>query len=227
MNTFVIVFGLFTFLAIISVDGFFQSASRFKHNPMSAILSSLEIKNSQSDLIIKNKFWEILYSQAVETMKREPSLAPVLQKAIIDHSSFTDALIYRLATKLRGELLTTQFYVSLFKECLAIDGAELEKWAIEDMVAVEQRDPACRELLQVFLYFKGYKAIQTYRMSHVLWLRGRRDLAMTIQGRNHSYHQLPNHYCQQSLSTLIEPIISYNPINYVIILKRAARRCSE
>ena len=46
------------------------------------------------------------------------------------------------------------------------------------------QDPACRSIAQVFLYFKGFKSIQVYRFSHVLWSQGRRDLAMVIQARN-------------------------------------------
>ena len=38
-------------------------------------------------------------------------------------------------------------------------------------------------LAQCFLYFKGYLAIQAYRISHYLWLQDRRTLAFTLQSK--------------------------------------------
>ena len=43
-------------------------------------------------------------------------------------------------------------------------------------MAVFERDPACLRLIQPMLYFKGYQAVQAYRVGHWLWQQGRRDL---------------------------------------------------
>ena len=59
---------------------------------------------------------------------------------------------------------------------------DIERLAMEDLIAVEQRDPACKSIAQVLLYFKGYKSIQAYRFAHLLWEKNRKDLAMVIQG---------------------------------------------
>jgi len=48
---------------------------------------------------------------------------------------------------------------------------------------VFERDPACHRLMQPLLYFKGYQAIQSYRLGHWLWQQGRKDLAYFIQMR--------------------------------------------
>jgi serine O-acetyltransferase len=50
-------------------------------------------------------------------------------------------------------------------------------------VATFERDPACHRLIQPILYFKGYQAMQSYRVAHWLWTQGRRDLAYYIQMR--------------------------------------------
>ena len=52
-----------------------------------------------------------------------------------------------------------------------------------DLVAVFERDPACHRLLQPVLYFKGFQAIQSYRVGHWLWETGRTDLAYFFQMR--------------------------------------------
>jgi len=75
------------------------------------------------------------------------------------------------------------FFLAAFKHCLQVDNGMIEQLAMEDLIAVEVKDPACKSIAQVFLYFKGYKSIQCYRLAHVLWVHNRRDLAMVIQAR--------------------------------------------
>jgi serine O-acetyltransferase len=55
--------------------------------------------------------------------------------------------------------------------------------AVADMQAVLDRDPACLGFLQVLLFFKGFQAIQAYRIAHYLWHHGRRSLAYALQSR--------------------------------------------
>ncbi|MEO1551874.1 MAG: serine O-acetyltransferase, partial [Pseudomonadota bacterium] len=50
-------------------------------------------------------------------------------------------------------------------------------------VAVYERDPACHRLLQPLLFFKGFQAVQAYRLSHHLWATERKDLAYFVQMR--------------------------------------------
>ena len=52
-----------------------------------------------------------------------------------------------------------------------------------DLAAIYERDPACHRLLQPILYFKGYQAVQSYRVAHWLWTKGRYDLAYFMQMR--------------------------------------------
>ncbi|MGB0743029.1 MAG: serine O-acetyltransferase, partial [Opitutales bacterium] len=50
-----------------------------------------------------------------------------------------------------------------------------------DMIAANERDPACPDILTPLLYFKGFQALVCYRISNYLWLVGRRDLALYLQ----------------------------------------------
>ena len=45
---------------------------------------------------------------------------------------------------------------------------------IADLQAVYDRDPACERFTQCILYFKGYQALQCYRVAHWLWKKGRK-----------------------------------------------------
>ena len=45
------------------------------------------------------------------------------------------------------------------------------------------RDPACHAFIQPLLFFKGFQAIQCYRVGNWLWRHGRKDLAYFVQMR--------------------------------------------
>ena len=55
------------------------------------------------------------------------------------------------------------------------------KSAAEDIEAIHSRDPACESPVEPLLFFKGFAAISTYRVSHQLWKNGRRELAYYFQ----------------------------------------------
>src|SRR5690606_35565971 len=62
-----------------------------------------------------------------------------------------------------------------------------------DIQAYYDRDPACDRFSMPMLYFKGFHAIQTHRLAHWLWLRGRRDLALYLQSRSSTVFQTDIH----------------------------------
>jgi serine O-acetyltransferase len=50
-----------------------------------------------------------------------------------------------------------------------------------DIIAVYDRDPACHRFIEPLFYFKGFQALQAYRMAHRLWHLGRKDFAYHLQ----------------------------------------------
>src|SRR6202011_1443728 len=65
--------------------------------------------------------------------------------------------------------------------------------AEEDLKAVFERDPACKGYVQPFLFFKGFLALQTHRVSHWLWLREREAMAFYLQSRASELFQVDIH----------------------------------
>jgi serine O-acetyltransferase len=65
--------------------------------------------------------------------------------------------------------------------------------ARDDLSAVVERDPASGRLLEPFLFFKGYAAIQTHRLTHWLWTAGKRDIALYLQSRSTEIFQTDIH----------------------------------
>jgi serine O-acetyltransferase len=66
-----------------------------------------------------------------------------------------------------------------------------------DLRAVFERDPACKGYLQPFLFFKGFQALQTYRVAHWLWSQGRETLAFYLQSRSSELFQVDIHPAAQ------------------------------
>ena len=62
-----------------------------------------------------------------------------------------------------------------------------------DLSAVFDRDPACNSYLEPFLYFKGFQALQAYRVAHWLWSNGRRALALYVQSRTSEVYGVDIH----------------------------------
>jgi len=68
--------------------------------------------------------------------------------------------------------------------CEAIaDDSTIEKKMMQDLLAHYHRDAACDQYITPFLYFKGYHAVQSYRITHWLWQQKRFMLAAYIHSR--------------------------------------------
>ena len=97
----------------------------------------------------------------------EPLMGGMVHSSILHHSSFRKALSYRISLKLSSEEMPAQILREIVDEVLSTDDS-IALSARADMVAVFDRDPACHQMLQPMLFFKGYQALQAYRVSH--WL---------------------------------------------------------
>lgn len=126
--------------------------------------------------------WQTLREEAAAAVQRDPALARAMNSAVLMHASFGHALSHRLAIKLadhdvdRDELLALIY--GAYSDKPGLLGA-----AAADLQAVKDRDPSNGEVLTPFLYFKGFSALQAYRVGHWLWTMGRRHLARHIQSR--------------------------------------------
>lgn len=126
--------------------------------------------------------WDQIVTEARASATSEPLTAAFVHSAVLDQGSLECALAYRFASKLAAEGVGEQALRAVASDLYAVD-----PWpgraARADLVAVYERDPACHRLLDPLLYFKGFQAIQAYRLAHALWRDGRRDAAAFVQMR--------------------------------------------
>lgn len=126
--------------------------------------------------------WDRIGCEARRAVQDEPLLGGLVHSSILHHSNFESALAYRIALKLSSGEMSEQMMRELADTAYAEDPS-LGAAARADVVAVFERDPACHRFLQPLLYFKGFQAIQAYRVGHWLYQQGRKDLAYFVQMR--------------------------------------------
>ncbi|MGA8172175.1 MAG: serine O-acetyltransferase [Methylocystis sp.] len=133
-----------------------------------------------------------LRGEAEATLRREPDLGGLVYGAILAQDSLESVVGHRIAQRLERPEAPYSVIRQAFAEHVARDPVAAA--AIRaDLLAVLDRDPACNRLLEPVLYFKGFHAIQTYRLAHALWRGGRSDFALSLQSLSAQIFQTDIH----------------------------------
>jgi len=143
---------------------------------------SQQIDTSRDGLAQVDPVWSRIRREAEEWATSEPLLASYLHAAILNHRTFESSLSYHLAEKLANDQVGAMLLQQVFDE--AYDHTpEIAETVRADVVAVFDRDPACDFFLQPLLYFKGFQAIEGYRVAHWCWTQDRIAMAYHLQSR--------------------------------------------
>lgn len=126
--------------------------------------------------------WTRVREEAFDAVRAEPLMGGLIHSSLLHHPSLERALAYRFSLKLASGEMSEQILREIADEAYAAD-PDLGQAARADLTAVFDRDPACQRFMQPILFFKGYQAVQAYRIGHWLWQNGRRDLAYFVQMR--------------------------------------------
>lgn len=154
-------------------------------------MTKLEVVSSAGNTR-EQDLWTSLRAAAEDAAREEPQLASHLHSVILSHDNLAAALSFQIARKLGdselGAMTVREVAMSAFRDDPATVAA-----AEADLLAVLERDPAIRTPLQPFLYFKGYQALQAWRVAHWLWEQKRDTLAFHFQSRISELFQLDIH----------------------------------
>ncbi|WP_114967217.1 serine O-acetyltransferase [Alkalilacustris brevis] len=136
----------------------------------------------QAKLAQLDPVWTRIREEAERAVQDEPLLGGVIHSSVLHHPSLERALAYRFSLKLASPEMSEQILREIVDEAYGAD-PWLGEAARADLVAVYERDPACNRFIKPLLYFKGFQALQAYRISHWLCQQGRADFASFIQMR--------------------------------------------
>ncbi|SFR51542.1 serine O-acetyltransferase [Litoreibacter janthinus] len=126
--------------------------------------------------------WAQITDEARTAITAEPLLGGLVHGSVLHHKKLEAALAYRFSQKLASPEMSEQILREIADEAYAVE-PWLGEAARADIVAVYDRDPACDRFIQPVLFFKGFQAIQAYRIGHWLWHQGRKDMAYFVQMR--------------------------------------------
>ncbi|MGC6372108.1 serine O-acetyltransferase [Pseudomonas sp. K2I15] len=128
------------------------------------------------------RLWHVLNTQAIAALERHPNLGCLVIGPVLECAGLGSAMAARIAGLLGpSEPHERRLMHDVLHE---LSGREDIVCAIAaDLEAVVQRDPAFQSELEVFLFAKGFVALQAYRFGHVLLQQGRRLEALYLQAR--------------------------------------------
>jgi len=133
-----------------------------------------------------------LRAEAEATVRREPELAGFVFSTILNKDTLESVIIHRLAARLGHPDVPADLIRATYHDIIEEQPAIGQAFRA-DIAAVVDRDPACTRILEPVLFFKGFHAIQTYRLAHALWEAGRTDFALYLQSRSSEVFQTDIH----------------------------------
>lgn len=126
--------------------------------------------------------WECIRQETLQQATKEPILASFLHATILNHESLECALSYHLANKLESPEASALLIREVVHQALRAD-PNIGQAMRADIAAVQHRDSACNSLSIPFLYYKGFHALQAFRIANWLWRNERTALALFFQNR--------------------------------------------
>jgi serine O-acetyltransferase len=126
--------------------------------------------------------WAELREEVAEIAEAENMLASYLHATVLNHKSLEHSLSFLLAGRLSSPHLSAMSLRDVIDEAYHADPG-IGEAVRYDLTAIVERDPAARGTAQPFLYYKGFHALEAYRVAHWLWSNGRNDLALHLQNR--------------------------------------------
>lgn len=138
------------------------------------------------------QIWLSVRREAEETAAGDPVLAASLAVSILDHPDLGSAAAFQIGQRLGAAEHERALFARVATEAFAV-APELVEAAGLDLQGIVHRDPAVMALLPPLLNFKGFVALQAWRVSNWLWRRGRTDAALMMQGASSERLQVSIH----------------------------------
>jgi serine O-acetyltransferase len=136
--------------------------------------------------------WSRIRNEAEDIVRREPEVAAFIYSSVLHHDRLETAVVHRVAERLNHHDVPGELIRQAYTDALE-DAPQIGDAFRADLVATVDRDPATDRFVEPLLYFKGFHAIQTHRLAHWLWSKGRKDFAYYLQSRSSAVFQCDVH----------------------------------
>ena len=127
-------------------------------------------------------FWMAILREARTEEQAGSCLCLFLNKSVLEAAHLEEALSGILSSKLATPTVTEDRLQSLILHAFAA-GSTIRRSIRNDLQAIVDRDPVAGGYLRPFVFFKGFQALQAYRVAHWHWNHVSRFLAVFLQNR--------------------------------------------
>jgi serine O-acetyltransferase len=138
------------------------------------------------------ELWQSVEREAETIAGTDPVLAQSLSRSIFEHPDLGSALAFQIGQRLGATDDERARFSRVAGEAFAA-APELVEAASLDLQGIVRHDPAVTALLPPLLNFKGFVALQAWRVSNWLWQRGRSDFALMMQSASSERLQVSIH----------------------------------
>ena len=142
--------------------------------------------------IAVDQLWRLIRREAEGAIARDPVFGAALSTAILDHPDFAHALAHQIGERLGKRPADRARFARVAGEAFATSPHLIDA-ASRDLQSIAAHDPATTALLPPLLNFKGYVALQAWRVSNLFWRQHRSDLALLLQSLSSDQLQVSIH----------------------------------
>jgi serine O-acetyltransferase len=139
-----------------------------------------------------DRLWQSIRREAEKAAAGDPILGGSLSAAIFAHSGLGSAMACQIGQRLGKNAGERQLFADISDAAFRAS-PELVEVASRDLQSIAIADPALTGLLPALLNFKGFIALQAWRVSNWLWRRDRIDVALLMQSESSDSLQVSIH----------------------------------
>jgi len=136
--------------------------------------------------------WRSIRREADGVAARDPALGKTLALAVHDHPDLGSAIAFQIGQRLGTGSADRAQFTRIANETFRA-APDLVEAASRDLQGIVLHDPAVTALLPPLLNFKGFVALQAWRVSNWLWRQHRNDLALLLQSASSEQLQVSIH----------------------------------
>jgi serine O-acetyltransferase len=147
---------------------------------------------TQNASVPVDQLWQSLRREAETVLAGDPMFGASLSAAILDHPDLGSAIAHQIGERL-GKRAADRVQFARVADAAFHAAPDLIEAASLDLQSIAVHDPATKRLLPPLLNFKGYVALQAWRVSNWLWRERRTDLALLLQSLSSDCLQVSIH----------------------------------
>ena len=147
---------------------------------------------TQNAILPVDQLWRSIRREAEGVLASDPLFGASLSSAISDHPDLGSALAHQIGERLGKGAEDRARFARVAREAFHA-APELVDAASLDLQSIALHDPAIDRLLPPLLNYKGYVALQAWRVSNWLWSENRTDLALLLQSLSSDTLQVSIH----------------------------------